>query len=413
MRVLVFEPDHEGHKFPYLRHLLPSLARLDVDLTVAISGEGLASSEFRDQLGALRDTVRFEPVLVRPRGSPLAIARRHLDQIRDVATRFRPDHLLVPSADGLTQALGAMRAIGRSFLPSGMHSEAAMHAGIFAHAARSVPDRIKREIVYQSIRAAPWNDLLYVDPLAYEAVQRRGGALATRTRVLPDPCDEYDPCDRDVARRELGIPEEGRYIGCAGALDARKGTDLLVRAFARADVTKDDRLLLAGRLHPDIRAEIEHDHAGLLRDGRLVLLDRYLDERELRLALAAMDVVCTPYPDDRGLSSVALQGVRLGRMILGSDRGWVGFAVQHCGLGATCTVTDVDAFAAAIRRCLDESSDFRRSHAAERLLEFHSPSNYAATWTQRLRERLDLAPTGPIRTWEWVLDGTTTANGTR
>ena len=71
MRVLVYQQLHAGHCYHYLHYLLPELLQITDDVVVALSAEGIASSEFTDLLAPFR-----EP--------------RHIR--RNAAVRLRPGH---------------------------------------------------------------------------------------------------------------------------------------------------------------------------------------------------------------------------------------------------------------------------------------------------------------------------------
>jgi glycosyltransferase involved in cell wall biosynthesis len=222
---------------------------------------------------------------------------------------------------------------------------------------------------------------------------------------MPDPIERLMPVSREDARRSLGIPEQGRYIGCAGLLDARKGIDLLLRAFAagRDRLGPDDRVLLAGIVRPEIRAVIEQELPPELK-GRIVTLDRFLTTAELNTAIAAMDVVCTPYPKHLHSVSIVIRAAAAERMVLATGIGWMDRTIRQFSLGRTCDVRDIPTFGDAIATSLNESDSFVLTKAARRFVEFHAADNFASHWVAHLRERLDLPSERALIEWDWVLE---------
>lgn len=405
MRVLVFEPDHTGHRLNYVRLLLAALVPLVQgrgSVTLVAGRPAQSSPEFADQLAGFRDRVQVLFEVDKPTGGPVGVARSRLGSLRGTLRRHGADHLYVPSADGLSQLLGARRLLPGMGWPRGMTSEAGMHRGAWAYPAPGLRRRAEVWASRTFTARSPWTRIHHVDPLAYEWIARRGGALAARSVVLPDPVEPPPPLDRQQARARLGVPQDGRIIGCAGGINKRKGIDRLVRAFARASLRPDDRLLLCGKADAYTRAALDRDGAELRRAGRLVEMDRYLTEDELVSAIAAMDVVTTPYAGHVGLSNIALRAAGAGRMVLGDDAGWQRRVIPAFGLGAVCDVRDTDAYAGAIGAALDAAPGFAPSDATRRLLEFHSPANFAAGWTGLLRERLGLGPDPAWRSWAWA-----------
>jgi glycosyltransferase involved in cell wall biosynthesis len=244
--------------------------------------------------------------------------------------------------------------------------------------------------------------------MALERIHATPGKLGARLRdrcaLMPDPVDAPTVTRMADARRALCVPPDGRLIACTGMLDERKGVDLLVRAFARAcqnnQLRADDRLLLAGLASARVRGILGGACAGLVRDGRIIVMDRFLSDEELALALAAPDVVCTPHPSHVGISSIALRALAAGRCVLASDFGWQGWFVERFGLGIACGVRSEEGFAASIGAALDAATDFTRTPTHDALLRFHSPENFRACWTRALRARMGLPVPPGLVSWE-------------
>ncbi len=200
--------------------------------------------------------------------------------------------------------------------------------------------------------------------------------------------EDWPDVDRHEARRRLGLADDGPWLGCVGAIDTRKGIDLLLAAFKAAALPASARLFLGGQHHPYIRELLETEYADLVRAQRIVRLDRYLTVAELGDAIASMDLVCTPYARQIALASIVLRAAAARRPVLATDFGWCGRVVPAFQLGWTCNVQNTSEFAHAIAARLEQAAEWQRSPAAEQLVKFHSPQNFAAAFTARLCERL-------------------------
>jgi glycosyltransferase involved in cell wall biosynthesis len=252
--------------------------------------------------------------------------------------------------------------------------------------------------------AGPWVKIHTIDPTAFAWVQARGGTLANRFSLVPDAMDEFTPVARETARRTLDIPIEGRYIVSVGSHAVpRKGSQLLLEAFVRARLGSTDRLLLAGTLGEELKRRLETEFADLYRLQRIVVIDKYLDDADLMNALAASDVVCTPYFDHVISSGIVLRAAQAGRPVLAPRQGWLGDIVPRFQLGETGDILEVAALAAALEKAVERADGFRVSRACERLVEYSSARNFAALWAVRFRERMGLPREDDVRTWEWVL----------
>jgi glycosyltransferase involved in cell wall biosynthesis len=255
------------------------------------------------------------------------------------------------------------------------------------------------------IRRGQWSRIHILDYLDLEVLQHVGGSFAASCRLIPDPVEPPSRLSKLEARRAFDLPEDGRYIGCTGLMSSHKGIDLLVRAFreAQSKLRATDRLFLAGQMEPALRKVIESELAPEIAAQRFLLVDRPLTAQEVDDAVAALDVVCTPYPSHRHSASIVIRAAAAGKPVLGSAIGWMDHTIHRFSLGTTCNVRDTTTFARTIVETLDVAGEFHAKEAAKRFTAFHSISNFTSHFTARLRERLNL-PSNALIDWDWVLE---------
>ena len=63
MRILIDQHFHLGHHYHYIAHLLPALLAQQDEAIVAVTPEGMRSSEFVEILKPFAERVQFEPRL--------------------------------------------------------------------------------------------------------------------------------------------------------------------------------------------------------------------------------------------------------------------------------------------------------------------------------------------------------------
>lgn len=405
MRALIVEPDLAGHHAPYLAHMIEALSELGVHTTVAVPTDTYDRVEYKTHLQPIRAEADFQCVVDVGAAGSAAAAYAKNAAIRDAIRRFEPDHVLVPYVDGVTQVATLLGAIGSPTVPRGVFSEGLLFRGGFAYGGLSTRERVQHGVSRRLLSRSPWSIIHFLDPLPFEDVRSRDELLAARARLMPDPVEAAPRVSRAEARRALGLEEDGRYIVLAGGIDRRKGADLLLHAFLRARLSSDDRLLLAGSLSPDVRALLGADFEPLISAKRLVLLDRYLPNEELLLAIVAADLVCVPYPRHIGSASILIRAAAAERPVLSSTFGWVAHMTSRFALGWSCDVLERDEFAHALGSALDRSASWHRSDAGRRFAEYHSMPNFRAHWTAALRNRLGLPEHPDKRSWEWVTEG--------
>jgi glycosyltransferase involved in cell wall biosynthesis len=403
MRVLVVEQEFRGHYFLYLADLIPGLADLVDEVIVAITPRARESVEFQRLLAPLANRADIQPVVpVTDSSMTLSSRIRMLGNLRQAVRRFKPQYVLVPSGDGQTSFMGFHSALYGTGLPGGVPGEVGILYG-YGPIQAGFKNRLKDIFYTQTQRLSGWKKIHYVNAMIYESIRSRGGSLAARADVLPSPVPANARIGKTESRRRLGIPEDGRYIGLAAELDCRKAIDRLLAAF-RAAAGPHDRLLLAGRVDPRFALLVETQYMDLVKRDRIILRNHYFDRPTAQLIFDALDVGCTPHPWHGDISATLLHTIAAGRPVLVNNFGWMDSMVRRFGFGWSCNVLDPEAFPRMIRTALEESAGYQETAATRRLLDFHAPANFTASWLAGIRETIRLPPDDRRKTWWWVLD---------
>jgi len=405
LNAMLFCGELRGHEPGYLRHSGRALASLPgVQLTVVLpvgarNYRDRPEFAFIDDLGVELD---FRTPALPGKGTRNAVGR--LRSLEGAIERHRPDYVFITTGDLLAQAATSWRL--RPGMTSGAPTaiEAIVHACRFAYEGGGLRRKVKNRVSLELLGRSPVESIKLLSFDALERIRCAAPALASRFELVPHPVSDHIALAKVDARAKLGLETSGRIVGCVGAIDERKGIDLLLRAFGAARLREDDCLLLVGRVSDKIRQLIEHDFGALVKERRLLVRDDFVAEAEMAAAISAMDLVCTPYRAQYGLASVILNAAALGRPVLSSTGGWPSAAVARFGLGDSCDVYDVRAFASSIEKCLEAAASFQPSDAARMLTRYHAPANYAAHVTRKVRELLSLPVQDGILSWSTVSD---------
>ena len=407
MNVLIFEPVYTGHRCEYLARIIPAIQQAGATkITLVATERGFHSDEFRVHLSDLETPFERHACADIERSSLLMktnVAARELEQsIR----QLRPDHVYVPGADGISQILATRPWTGRRSPVADVFAEALHFRGAYGYRLDQWRRRIKSRIDGVLVTRAPWAVYYHLDPWQLATLQARQPSFRTRSAVMPDPVDPAAEISAVVARRELEIPDDGVYIGCAGPISRRKGADLLAQAFAAAQhrIPDNARLLLAGKFEPQVRELIAREFKQLMDSQRIVVIDRVLTPREMAIVIPAMDIVSTPYRDHLGSSGILLRAAAAHRPLLTANRHCMQRLITRFGLGRTCNVRDHEQFTAAVIAAFDWYPEFQQPESAARFLKFQSEENFRSAWTARLRQRLGQPIDKELVTWDWVMD---------
>jgi glycosyltransferase involved in cell wall biosynthesis len=406
MRVVVYEPTATGHHFAYLSHVMPRLAELASELILVTTPSAAVSPQFRLHLQHAAEKFNLYTELNdRPTARTLRASMQEWFALKRCIGKLRPDHVYVAFGDRLASVAGLAEVVRpKSWRPES-ELEVLLMRGGYQYPASSRRRQFKQWLAPHLVRRGPWSKVHHINPDDLEVLRGHNKDFAQRCRLMPDPIEPVPNISKAEARRQLAIPEVGRYIGCAGAIDSRKGMDLLLHAFdaARHQLRTDDRLLLAGPMHPSIHKLIQQKWPDDIVRDKLLIIDRHLNSAEMGTALVAMDLVCTPYPAHPHSSSLVIRAASAGRPVLGSAIGWMERTIARFGLGSTCDVLSLSSFWQAIVASLEAAEGFTLQEPAQRFVEFHSARNFVSHWIARIAERRGIINRPAPVTWDWVL----------
>jgi glycosyltransferase involved in cell wall biosynthesis len=213
---------------------------------------------------------------------------------------------------------------------------------------------LSRWVLHRKRRAWRGLPLTLVAPSRWLAERAEASRLFRehRVRVIPNglDLDLFQPIERALARRLLGLPQDRLHVlfGAADpAAEARKGFGLLRPALLRlAERGWQGRvdLLVAGSGRAGGSPEL-----GL----RAHFLGRLQDELSMAMALAAADVVVVPSSQDN-LPNMAVEALACGRPCVGFAIGGLPEIVDDGRNGRLATPLDPEDLAAAIAWVLDD-----------------------------------------------------------
>ncbi len=117
-------------------------------------------------------------------------------------------------------------------------------------------------------------------------------------RQTPHPLfDNFgDDPGREASLSKLGLDGSNRYILFFGFIRAYKGLDLLLEAFAASSARKGGKvkLIIAGEFYDSREKYIEIISEASMQDD-IILLDRFIDDDEVKYIFGASDAVVQPY----------------------------------------------------------------------------------------------------------------------
>lgn len=388
-RLLVFEPDVEGHSQEWLQHLVDFvLADGDAPALSILAPDGLCAALARSHPAEPSRRIDYIALSEAERLAcgrrPLSLAafarwwvmRRHMRQSgADLGFFLSLDLLTLP----LALRLGAH---GRPL--AGILFRPSVHYAALGNYRPALGERLRdlrKDVLYRLALGNPaMRSILSLDPFFpfHARHHYRGGR---KVQALPDPAHPAArtraPAPRDA------LPSDRLSFLLFGYLTERKGPLVVLDALARVSdaVARRIAVLFAGRIDPAIRDGIERRRAALAASRPQLWLridDRRLDQAELDDLVGRSDVVLAPYQRFVGSSGVLLWAARAGRPVLAQDYGLVGRLTREHRLGATADSSDPDKLARAIERMVEQGpSSFFDRPSARRFVEARTPRRFA------------------------------------
>lgn len=389
-RLLIFEPDAEGHSQEWLQHLVDYVSDNEAAPSITVLAPPALCAALAVATHTRESRVRFmalEPRAVRLCGHRLLslaafarwwTVRRYLRRSgADAGFFLSLDLLCLPLAFGL-QARGKPLA-GILFRPSVHYRTLGAYRPGLGERLRD----LRKDILYRlMLRNPAIGAVLSLDPFfAIHATSHY--SRGDKVQALPDPAYPATGADRWLTVKDATPPGRISFL-LFGYITERKGPLVVLDALRLLPdrVAAGVAVRFAGRVDPAIRDAIETRRSLLAREHPLLWLhvdDRRLDHAELEALVSQSDVVLAPYQRFVGSSGVLLWAARAGRPVLAQEFGLIGRLTRDHRLGAVADSSDPVKIAAQIVRMVDDGPrSFIDLSSAARFVSSRTPHRFAS-----------------------------------
>lgn len=384
-KVLVFEPDAQGHRLNYAKTVIDAIHPLVANVIFCTQEATIASREYAIHFSQLPENTSVE--LFRSRSfhsllrSQIYFARMYLAAIK----RLQPDYVYVPTADGLIQLIGWLSLLTakrrRTF-----HAEMLVMGGhSYLESNSSLKKQLKRWWAVSGINMSGCAKLHALDEQLYSMLSRCNLGVI-QLDLMPENRTIQQIPDKQRSRKEFGLEPNDLVIGFFGRRSIRKGFDLLLNAFAGLEIP-EVKLLILGQDDASTTALYNSSVQNELRH-RIISRNAYVSSEELLLGMTAADVVCIPYPKHHGSSGFLVDAAATGNMLLTTDFGWIGENVKRYELGTTCDVLSPSIFRSALKQAVLDCKSFQHSTLSTSFLNLNSRETVKAKWAAAISAHL-------------------------
>ncbi len=159
-------------------------------------------------------------------------------------------------------------------------------------------------------------------------------------KLLVDPVPEVDFHRIQNVRSEFEIDKQATVFLHFGAMQARKGTLVLLEALLQLEPDVKRHFIFAGKVSGEIKSDFYRLAEQAMSKGhRIHIKDEFIDFDELYNLCYSTDCLLAPYTDTDCSSGVIGYGAVFGKPVIGSRDGLLGELIELNRLGITISVS--------------------------------------------------------------------------
>jgi len=316
-----------------------------------------------------------------------ATGRLYREICASLSRTHRVDYVIVPFIDDCILGLALSREAfaGIPWMAVTMRTMFHYRAmGVIGEGLRF--SAIRRALLYRILKQKSLDSILTIDPTLAEFAKTRSDGFMRKLEYLPDPATFHSVLPSRVeARSQLKVPLDVPLVLLFGEISARKGVVSLLEAAADPSCSPRVHVMLAGRF-ADRAAILENASFQRLKvDGRLHVIDGYVQGEDERRVLAAADCAWLGYTGFYGMSGVMVLSARHGVPVLASREGLIGYLTMKHQFGVTIEPGDRSSVVDALNRLAGEREFFRLAgEKGASVFEKHDPIELQRLVTERV-----------------------------
>ena len=349
--VLVFEMSHTGHHLRYVSLLTEAFKSAGLDVVLASTQAAFKSTEY-SALMQKCDAHIQKLIIHQTFRSGRLRDLEHVYRLLSLMFRGKADLYFVPFLGTLYSKFGLLAMIMRWIGVRTAPVCGILLTWSFAYQDHGATKRRSwLEQLWQTIlEHGPFERVFIVDEIAFDYIQ----AHYSSQRVIfsPEPIERSPSGDGNTCREALGIPRGAKVLGAFGCLDRSRGVQYLLEAFLRRGGRENEYLLIMGPQDGEVKQDFTQILGRYPKNRHLIMVDRFLSERELQEAFAATDVVAVTHLNFGATPTMLLRAAAAGKPVLGANDGWIGRIMSKYRLGIACDVLNPAELAAALEKAL-------------------------------------------------------------
>ncbi|RDV28930.1 glycosyltransferase family 1 protein [Alteromonas aestuariivivens] len=236
-----------------------------------------------------------------------------------------------------------------------------------------------------------------IDNASYNSNGLFGRFIRNKFSLIPDPIDTNTPAEKADALKHFGLEKGDFNVLMCGALNShpRKNTLTLIKSVIQIPPGEKIRLVLAGRISPDILDYIATLPAEQSR--KLLVINRFLSDQELMDITHCCNLVCTPYTHHYSPSGIVLRAIKTRTPVLVPNYHWFRYMKDNYGIGYSVETLSEDNIAQAIVDIKNRKKPEPLFGHQQELIDYFSAENFQQHWKAIVYSRSQLMGYADIR----------------
>ena len=359
MHILMFEVNLTGHHPTYLEAITQAHLKLGCIVTIAVSEKYKSASflnRFSTQYKEFIHIVTLNEIecesALKSRfgivGRELGLWRIFRKTFQDVSAKRPVDYVFLPYLDYCLNAIGLIGSPFGKVDWGGICMRPAFHLNTCgAVGPHSKLSYIKKKLFFGLLSSPTLKHVFTIDELLAKYVADVRQNLSGKIRFLADPAEPQQFYDSLKIRQQIGIPERALVILVYGALDERKGLDVLLKALDISPINV--HLLLVGVQSKFVQNLLASTiDANLMVQKRLHEINCYVDDVTEQKVFSACDIVWVGYRVHYTMSGVLVRAGMATKPVISSDVGLLGWYARQHHLGIVVDLDRIDEVVTAL-----------------------------------------------------------------
>ena len=356
MHVLIIEAALSGHHSGYLERI--AAAYMEAGRTVSVTvlqRDALhpaierLQARFRAAFRVMPlDNAKYDAATASPLGESgrELMLRRLFGQAYHVIHQAKPvDYVFLPYLDYCLYSIGLLGSPFGATPWGGICMRPSFHYGRYGVVApKPKLANVKRALFLKLLRCKMLKSVYTIDELLHRFVAELHTQWTHRLQYVPDPAELKGSHTYESARQALGIPDGAVVVLVYGAIDERKGLDVLVDVVSSPEVPKTLHLLVVGQHSAGINPLIQSKRVSkLIQEGRCKIINSFVVDAIEQMVFAASDIVWLGYSNHYTMSGVLMLATLSENIILGTSQGLIGWYIKEKSLGHAIDTTNISA----------------------------------------------------------------------